>query len=477
MEKKANKQKVHQCSKCSKLFFFAGHLKNHIRSHTKSSQLPCDYCEHSFPRWFELRIHLNSVHAQEYSQNKKVKCSTCGKLFKSPALLKLHQQRLHSETRQFSCSHCPSFFSTNNHLSKHIRAIHDSNYRYIQPMVNCCICSQVFTCKGSLNIHMRTHTNEKPYVCSICGQSFRQSGGLKVHFRAHSVEKRAKPVLECILCANGKKFRTYTELQQHIHPHTGEKPFSCSTCGKPFRTLNGVKLHALIHIDSKPFKCSECPLRFRNKYRLKTHDDNIHRRILRFPCRICGKRWYNRGDLNKHIAAHLKEKHHQCHICKRRFSDKNNVSLHLGLHKSKSGFKCPKCSGYYHSFWTVQSHYLEAHVGSPDKLYSCFLCGENKSSLNKLEDHTAFHTRERPYFCNSCPNTFRNRDSLRVHMLKYHGTVLTKMKDSVPQRQKKKIHKNGFTFEPQKNKYWEESMTGMDSHLSLKRTNIGRKKS
>lgn len=49
----------------------------------------------------------------------------------------------------------------------------------------CSICSKGFKDKYSVNVHIRTHTGEKPFSCSLCGKSFRQKAHLAKHYQTH----------------------------------------------------------------------------------------------------------------------------------------------------------------------------------------------------------------------------------------------------------------------------------------------------
>lgn len=55
----------------------------------------------------------------------------------------------------------------------------------------CSICSKGFKDKYSVNVHVRTHTGEKPFACSLCGKAFRQKAHLAKHYQTHIAQKSA----------------------------------------------------------------------------------------------------------------------------------------------------------------------------------------------------------------------------------------------------------------------------------------------
>ncbi|KAJ3075110.1 hypothetical protein HDU98_009179 [Podochytrium sp. JEL0797] len=95
----------------------------------------------------------------------------------------------------------------------------------------CDVCESRWITKNRLTVHMRDHTNERPYRCPVegCGYAGKQSCGLKSHLVSHMTEEEKREIREknkkTIQCPECRKmYKTQDSLTQHCKKEHGSGP-------------------------------------------------------------------------------------------------------------------------------------------------------------------------------------------------------------------------------------------------------------
>ncbi len=106
-------------------------------------------------------------------------------------------------------------------------------------------------------------------------------------------------------------------------------------------------------------------------YALKVHKDQVHRKIKKFSCEICGKLYETRSRLNIHIN-----------------------SFHKGLRE----VECEICNGRYTTKLALKGHIKRQHpeiLGLKKETFTCDICGTVTPSKPGLQLHMKRHGKER----------------------------------------------------------------------------------
>lgn len=210
----------------------------------------------------------------------------------------------------------------------------------------CDRCSLLCSDLSMLKVHMRKHTNEKPFSCHVCNRRFAQKGNLNTHLaNVHSSHKQ----FICDICS--KQFAQRKTLDKHQ-----------IKCGKP----SGEE--SLLHMNYPRQKEYTLSNQFHSKFtsfgntvegfpRATDHQMFKHNKIIYsastahikdfkknnneqiFICDKCDKTFKSKTKLILHVAVHdgVAPRPFVCHVCDK--VNLQNRSMHLDLFNFRIYFR------------------------------------------------------------------------------------------------------------------------------------------
>lgn len=88
--------------------------------------------------------------------------------------------------------------------------------------------------------------DKKFFKCDKCDKRFVHKSSLRMHLQTTHTDVRNKQCSECPL-----KFKTTSQLNQHLVTHTGIKKHQCPECGKAFGQKYNMTAHHKSHFVNK----------------------------------------------------------------------------------------------------------------------------------------------------------------------------------------------------------------------------------
>ena len=209
-------------------------------------------------------------------------------------------------------------------------------------------------------------------------------------------------VYTCQLCH--KTFPCASKLQRHLVSHTGIKAYECQICFKKLTRLEHLKRHLLTHGNLKPYRCSLCKFDAKRLDIVQLHQQIEH------PGQVV--------DITYLFAPSVmlpdqkpgqdngvrEDGEFGCHVCGLRFVSMNYLVVHQKVHAPTL------------------------------KPYECFICHKTFTRPEHLKRHRLVHDDTKPYRCSSCGFKTKRLDGMREHQRSRHpGTEVFIIDTILPQ--------------------------------------------
>uniref|UniRef100_A0A4W5L816 Spalt like transcription factor 1 n=1 Tax=Hucho hucho TaxID=62062 RepID=A0A4W5L816_9TELE len=306
----------------------------------------------------------------------------------------------------------------------------------------CRFCAKVFGSDSAMQIHLRSHTGERPYKCNICGNRFSTRGNLKVHFQRHKeryphIQMNPYPVpehLDNIPTSTGIPYGMSMPPQKPVTCWLESKPslatLTTSDYFLPFLIKKEEQPVSITTLSSPGVRESSSAVKSTKSVDLVEPGKvptfptlNLKREDIKPPLTFVSKMSSTKEGLADYISTNI--------TCI------NTNPIKSEQFKTKHPFG----GGVHDPLQTSETSKLQQLVDNIDKkvtdLNECIICHRILSCQSALRMHYRTHTGERPFRCKVCGRAFSTKGNLKTHLAVHRATPPLRVQHSCPICQRK----------------------------------------
>lgn len=320
----------------------------------------------------------------------------------------------------------------------------------------CRYCGKVFGSDSALQIHIRSHTGERPFHCHVCGSRFTTKGNLKVHYQRHT------QTFSYLQMNNAMMPDPVSEQQFHPGmrypapiPPSNEPPMKYQKSIEQMKRLVGDKnLEQFNDVVQQ-----EEPADLRKSASSPSVSQNNERRFSPLTIPSLTKETHSKFALQNAIESSDGEDQEEAENLSKMarqspYSDQDAVPLKQinPVRRSETSklqslvdniennisdsMQCPVCFKTLPCWKTMQVH-LQTH--SDEGPFKCNICGRTFGTIEHLKIHLSAHNLQSearsPYQCPVCNKHFTNEsylvEHIKVHSIRIHSSDATHSDDDL----------------------------------------------
>lgn len=178
-----------------------------------------------------------------------------------------------------------------------------------------------------------------------------------------------------------------------------------------------------VHVDK--LECNHCKLVSMDMNSFKDHMTDQHPDLVnkqKHICAECGRGFGRSRILKQHeLTQHGKDfdDAHTCTECGMRFILKSKLEHHMrNKHGNERPYICDLCAKTFKQKEHLTRHYL---LHSGDKSWPCRHCDKTFARAWTRTQHENIHIGHKPYKCELCETSFTQKNSLDCHMKSNHS--------------------------------------------------------